>query len=148
MDSKEQAKMTTHLGQEQIAELTEVWVSLQRHAPLGTIRNDDDFARVGALADMLAKSVGDDVGHPLFSLFELTMTLIERWECEHVSLPKAEPRDVLRCLLEANDLEPSDLEDLAPSGLLGQILSGQRNIDDGLAKALSERFRISVEAFR
>ncbi|GAB3457496.1 hypothetical protein GCM10027321_12450 [Massilia terrae] len=139
--------MTKHLTPAQIPELAETWTSLQRYAPLRPIQTADDFERVAALAQILAETVGDDASHPLYSLFELTMSLIEKWEDAHLRLPEAEPRDVLRCLLEANDLEPTDLGDVAAPELLGDILSGQRDIDEDLAKALSKRFHIDVKAF-
>jgi HTH-type transcriptional regulator/antitoxin HigA len=132
---------------QELAELTQAWSTLQRYAPLRRIENTDALERVHALASMLADTVGDDTSHPLYSLFELLMNLIEQWEDEHLHLPNAKPRDVLRCLLEANDLEPTDLGDVAAPELLDDILSGQHDIDEDLAKALSRRFHIDVKAF-
>ena len=44
-----------------------------------------------AYADELSDTVGDDETHPLFSLFEIVMDLIERWEDEHVDIPDSIP---------------------------------------------------------
>ena len=90
--------------------LAQAWTTFQNQVPfLRPIRNEEDFARVRALADTLADAAGDDDAHPLFTLFELAMELIERWEANHVSVPSAEPREVLRHLLEVNNLKQKDL---------------------------------------
>ena len=66
-------------------ELEKAWTALQNLALLRPVRSCSDFERVHALTDALADEVGDDEGHPLFSMFELTMELIQRWEDEHVA---------------------------------------------------------------
>lgn len=128
-------------------ELTQAWAALQVHALLRPIRNDADFQRVHALADDLSDVVGDDENHPLFSLFELTMELIQRWEDEHVVIPDAEPKEVLRFLLEENNLKQKDLADLASPTLISDVLAGRRDISRALAKSLANRFNVNVSAF-
>lgn len=66
-------------------ELAKAWTALQNLALLRPIRSLADFERVHALTDALADAVGDDESHPLFSLFELTMELIQRWEDKQVA---------------------------------------------------------------
>lgn len=99
------------------------------------------------LADALADTVGDDEDHSLYSLFEIAMGLIERWEDEHVSIPKAAPSEVLRHLLEVNNLKQKDLGDIASTSLVSDILAGRRAISKRLAKALALRFRVDIAAF-
>ena len=128
--------------------LTLAWTTLQNQVPfLRPIRTEEDFASVRALADALADAVGDDDTHPLFTLFELAMELIGRWEDDHVSMPAVEPREVLRHLLEVNNLKQKDLEDIASNSLISDILAGRREISKRLAKCLAERFRVDVSAF-
>lgn len=128
-------------------ELTKAWAALQAHALLRPIRNDADFERVHALADDLSDEVGDDESHPLFSLFEIAMELIEKWEDEHVEIPDAEPKEVLRFLLEEHDLKQKDLSDIASPTLVSDILAGRRDISRALAKNLATRFNVSASAF-
>lgn len=128
-------------------ELAKAWQALQVHALLRPIRNSDDFERVHALANDLSDEVGDDENHPLFSLFELTMDLIQRWEDEHVVIPDAEPKEVLRFLLEENNLKQKDLSDIASPTLISDILAGRRKISRNLAKSLASRFHVSASAF-
>jgi HTH-type transcriptional regulator/antitoxin HigA len=128
-------------------ELTRAWSTFQGHAALRPIRNEEDFARIHNLADALADTVGDDQEHPLYSLFELTMALIEQWENENVSIPDTPPREVLRYLLEEHNLKQKDLGDLASPTLISDILAGRREISKRLAKSLAERFHVDIGAF-
>lgn len=130
-----------------IPELTKAWSALQVHALLRPIRNDADFQRVHALADDLSDEVGDDESHPLFSLFEITMDLIQRWEDKHVNIPDMEPKEILRFLLEQNNLKQKDLSDIASPTLISDILAGRRDISRFLAKSLAARFNINASAF-
>lgn len=128
-------------------ELEKAWAALQVHALLRPIRNDADFQRVHALADDLSDEVGDDESHPLFSLFEITMELLQRWEDQHVKIPDAEPKEVLRFLLEEGGLKQKDLSDIASPALISDILAGRREISRALAKNLATRFKINASAF-
>lgn len=127
--------------------LAEAWTALQNLTWLRPIRSLADFERVHALTDALSDEVGDDEGHPLFSMLELTMELIQRWEDEHVSVPDAEPKEVLRYLLEENGLKQKDLSAIASPTLISDILSGRREISKALAKRLADRFNINVSVF-
>jgi HTH-type transcriptional regulator/antitoxin HigA len=120
---------------------------LQEHAALRPIRTRADFERMHALADRLADEVGDNEAHPLFSLFEIAMDLIERWESENVSLPAGAPRELLRFLLDEHRLKQKDLADIASPGLISDILAGRREISKNLAKDLARRFNVSASAF-
>lgn len=128
-------------------ELAKAWAALQHHALLRPIRNHTDFQRVHALADTLSDEVGDDESHSLFSLFELTIELIQRWEEDHVVIPDTEPKEVLRFLLEENNLKQKDLCEIASPTLISDILAGRREISRALAKSLSIRFHVNVSAF-
>jgi HTH-type transcriptional regulator/antitoxin HigA len=130
-----------------LPELTRAWSAFQKQVRLEPIRTEEDFERIQALADLLAATVGDDSTHPLSSLFELSMTLIQQWEDQHVPFPPAPPRDVLRYLLEENDLKQKDLEDIASPTLISDILAGRREISKRLAKSLAERFHVDIAAF-
>lgn len=130
-----------------LPELTRAWRTFQDCAGLRPIRDQADFERVQALANTLADDVGDDEAHPLYSLFEIVLDMIERWEDEHVHIEPAPPREVLRHLLEANNLKQKDLGEIASQTLVSDILAGRREISKRLAKALAERFHVDVSAF-
>lgn len=128
-------------------ELAKAWEALQQLAVLRPIRNQADFQQVHSLANTLADEIGDDENHPLFSMFELAMDLIQRWEEEHVIIPDTEPKEVLRFLLEENNLKQKDLRDIASPALISDILAGRREISRMLAKNLAARFGVNVSAF-
>lgn len=130
-----------------LPELTKAWVKLQGLVPLRPIRNKTEFARVRQFADMLADEVGDDESHPLYSLFEIAMDVIERWEEQRPLQFDDDPREVLRYLLEEHGLRQKDLADIASPTLVSDILSGRREISKQLAKALAIRFNVDVSAF-
>jgi len=128
-------------------ELAKAWTALQNLAWLRPIRGLADFERVHALTDALSDEVGDDESHPLFSMLELAMALMQRWEDEHVMLPDVEPKEVLRYLLEEHELKQKDLRDVASPTLISDILAGRREISRSLAKRLADRFNVDVSAF-
>lgn len=127
--------------------LAKAWAAVQVHALLGPIRNDADYQRVHALADDLADEVGDDEDHSLFSLFEIVQDLMQRWEDEHVEIPNTEPKEILRFLLEENNLKQKDLADIISPTLMSDILSGRRKISREVAKSLGARFHLEPGIF-
>lgn len=127
--------------------LTKAWEALQGYALLSPIRNEADFQRIHVLADDLADEVGDDEDHPLFSLFEIVMDLMDHWEDVNLTIPDAPPNEVLRYLLDENGLKQKDLSNIASPTLISDILSGRRSISKKLAISLADRFNINVTAF-
>jgi HTH-type transcriptional regulator / antitoxin HigA len=73
------------------------------------------------------------------TLLELLVTLIEKYELDHEpAIPVSSGRSVLIHLMDAQDLEPSDLvEVLGNTEVVEQILNGQRSIDLSQARSLS-----------
>lgn len=139
--------MNIHNQLSTMPELTRAWTTFQDCAGLRPIRDNADFMSVQELANRLADDVGDDELHPLYSLFEIVLDMISRWEDEHVDIASAPPREVLRHLLEANNLRQKDLGDIASQTLISDILAGRREISKRLAKALATRFHVNVSAF-
>lgn len=139
--------MNTHIQSTSLPEITRAWMTFQDCAGLRPIRDEADFQRIQALANLLADDVGDDEEHPLYSLFSIVLEMIERWEDEHVEIAPAPPREVLRHLLEANNLKQKDLAEIASQTLVSDILTGRREISKRLAKSLAVRFHVDVSAF-
>ncbi|KAF7957191.1 type II toxin-antitoxin system HigA family antitoxin [Cupriavidus sp. DF5525] len=127
-------------------EIAKTWALLQAQVFLKPIRDEDDYRKMVALADDLADQPREE-GGPLDDLFDLVTELIGIWEDQHVEVPTAEPREVLRYLLESHDLKQKDLGDIASPTLISDILSGRRAISKKLAKALADRFSIDASVF-
>lgn len=139
--------MNTDNQPSDLPDITRAWTTFQDRTGLRPIRDEGDFQRMRTLANTLADGVGDDEAHPLYSLFEIVLDMIERWEDKHVTIAPAPPREVLRHLLEANSLKQKDLAGIASQTLVSDILAGRREISKRLARALAERFHVDVGAF-
>ncbi|HRD68257.1 MAG TPA: hypothetical protein PKY50_19165 [Candidatus Competibacter sp.] len=53
---------------------------------------------------------------------------MKSYEDAHCAIPEAEPRAVLRFLMEQHGLKQSDLADCAPQSRISEILSGQQSL--------------------
>ena len=138
--------MKAHSHSGGVPEFAKTWSTLQAQVFLKPIRSDDDYRKMVALANELADHLEDEEGS-LADLFGVVTDLIEVWESHHPDLPKAEPKDVLRYLLDAHDLKQKDLADIASPTVISDILAGRRAISKTVAKALAERFGTDVSAF-
>ena len=83
------------------------------------------------------------------TLLELLVTLIEKYELDHEPIiPLSSGLSVLVHLMDAQDLEPSDLaEVLGNAEVVEQILNGQRSIDLKQARSLAERLHVDAQVF-
>jgi len=81
-------------------------------------------------------------------LAQLLTLLIEDFEEKQYELPRAEPLEVLRFLMDQHDLKQKDLADVfgTPS-IVSEVLSGKRELNKDHIKRLSERFHVSPELF-
>ncbi len=81
-------------------------------------------------------------------LADLLTLLIEDFEERRYQLPRAEPLEVLRFLMDQHDLKQRDLVDVfgTPS-IVSEVLSGKRELNKDHIKRLSERFHVSPELF-
>ena len=81
-------------------------------------------------------------------LLELLCVLVEDYEDEHFPIEKSPPHEVLKFLMEQQDLKQSDLLDVfGSSGIASEVVNGKRSISKTQAKKLAERFKVSVELF-
>ena len=76
------------------------------------------------------------------------MTLIEAYEEERHSIPDASPLEVLRALMDANDLRQKDLVSIFGSeSIVSEVLHKKRDLNKSHIEKLSKRFQISPAAF-
>lgn len=83
------------------------------------------------------------------SLFDLLANLLEDYERRTLPpLEKSSPVEILKFLMEQNNLRQSDLADIfSTQSVVSDVLGGKREITKNQAKALAERFKLNVEAF-
>jgi HTH-type transcriptional regulator/antitoxin HigA len=79
---------------------------------------------------------------------EVLMTLIEAYEEEHHSIPDASPVEVLRTLMDANDLRQKDLAPIFGSeSIVSEVLHKKRDLNKTHIEKLSRRFNVSPAVF-
>ena len=81
-------------------------------------------------------------------LAELLTLLIEDFENRAYALKPASPTELLKELMDANNLKQNDLLDVfgTPS-IVSEVLSGKRGLTVEHIKKLSRRFHVSPEVF-
>lgn len=110
------------------------------------IHTEEELAEyTRTLFDLTAKADPNPDEEEAIGLMTL---LIERYESEHYSVPKAEPADVLRFLLEQNGLSQRDIApELGSESTVSLVLSGKRQLNRDHIARLSRRFNVSPAVF-
>src|SRR5271156_5826032 len=80
---------------------------------------------------------------------ELLTLLIEKWDEEHNTFPDADPIELLRYLMEVNNLKSTDMAALLgiSKSLFSDILNYRRGLSKEVIRKLSDRFKVSQELF-
>lgn len=121
--------------------------TLRRLVPLGVIRSRAEYDRAVAALDAIIDEIGEDEAHPLVDLAEALGVFIETYDNAHFATPTSSPRDMLRFLMEQNDLSQADLSEIGSQGVVSEILSGKRNLNTRQISRLARRFNVSPSVF-
>ena len=80
---------------------------------------------------------------------DLLTLLIEKWDTEHNSFEKVNPVELIKSLLEANNLKAKDLVEILglSKGTVSKILNYQKGLSKDTIRKLSDYFKVSQEAF-
>jgi HTH-type transcriptional regulator/antitoxin HigA len=80
---------------------------------------------------------------------ELITLLIEKWDDDHNTFPDADPIELLRYLMEVNNLKSTDMVALLEisKSLFSDILNYRRGLSKEVIRKLAERFKVSQELF-
>jgi HTH-type transcriptional regulator / antitoxin HigA len=79
---------------------------------------------------------------------ELLTLLVERYEQERYSVPKADPVSVVRFLVEHQDLTQRDLiPQFGSESAVSMFMTGQRNLTLEQVRKLSARFKLPADVF-
>jgi HTH-type transcriptional regulator/antitoxin HigA len=118
---------------------------IERGAP-HVIRSEEQLdAYTKALYRLTAEALPTRAQREAIDLLTL---LIERYEMEHYSLPKASPADVLRFLLDQHGLKQRDIaRELGGESVVSEVLSGKRKLNATHIEHLSSRFHVSPAVF-
>ena len=111
--------------------------------PITSERQHEDYLSV---LDKLASKENPTAEEEKYAA--VLMTLIEAYEEERHTIPDAPPVEILRALMDANDLRQKDLVPIFGSeSIVSEVLHKKRALNKTHIEKLSKRFRISPAAF-
>lgn len=123
------------------------WIPFKKAIGVTKIRNEIDHARISAMIENLLNEIGDDEAHPLVEVLDFLASQLKEYEDERFPIPEAEPREILRFLMEQHGLRQEDLADCAPQSRISDILNGRRPVSKEIAKKFARRFNVSADLF-
>ena len=139
--------MTTATAIVDIKALQTTWAAFDRIAHLRPIRSAEEYDRTVTLMNYLLDVVGDKADHALSGLLDLVGELVADYDASHYAIEAAEPKEVLRSLIESRGLKQGDLAEVLAQGNLSAILAGKRKISAALAGKLAKYFNVSPAVF-
>lgn len=111
------------------------------------IQSEADYESTVQVIEQLM-SKGDTRSQEESALLNLLCLLVEDYEEEQITEDAASPLDVLKHLMEVNELKQADLVGIIGSkGVVSEVLNGKRAISKAQAKALGEKFNVSPALF-
>jgi HTH-type transcriptional regulator/antitoxin HigA len=111
--------------------------------PIASERQHEEYLSV---LDKLASKVNPTREEEKYA--EVLMTLIEVYEEKNHPIPDASPVEILRSLMEANDLRQKDLVPIFGSeSIVSEVLHEKRDLNKTHIKKLSKRFGVSPALF-
>ena len=80
---------------------------------------------------------------------ELLTLLIEKWDNEHSSFDDLNPVELIKSLMEENNLKAADLTGILglSKGTVSKILNYHKGLSKDTIRKLAEHFQVSQEAF-
>lgn len=112
-------------------------------APITSERQHEEYASV---LDRLASKENPSNEEEKYA--EVLLTLVEAYEQKHHAIPDASPVEVLRALMDANDLRQKDLASIFGSeSIVSEVLHKKRGLNKNHIEKLSKRFRVSPAVF-
>jgi HTH-type transcriptional regulator / antitoxin HigA len=111
------------------------------------IRVADEYQRILAIVESLIHK--ENASPEEEQLLDLCIILVEKFELEqYPSQNLSTPHSRLLHLMEANDLQQEDLLNVfGSSTIAGEVISGQRSINETQAQKLADRFNLPPKLF-
>ena len=92
------------------------WLPFKKAIGVTSVRTDENYAQARATIEALLIEIGDNEDHPLADVLDYLADQVASYEEERSPIPEAEPKEVLRFLMEQHALKQEDLADCAPAG--------------------------------
>jgi HTH-type transcriptional regulator/antitoxin HigA len=111
--------------------------------PIGNDKDlDRTWAQIEALLTKSKRSKAED------DYLALLSDLVERWEEDHIEVPRLDGIELVRELLDDNQLPQRALIDIfATDSIVSEVLSGKRELQRKHIEGLAEFFNVSPAAF-
>jgi HTH-type transcriptional regulator / antitoxin HigA len=131
-------------------QLTSTW---KANAAVINLRRPRDAAEhdelIALIEQLLELSAPDPTQSPYSMLLDTAMTFASDWEDSYIAMPKTDPVNVLRALMESHGCRQTDLVQAGvidqPS--LSRVLRGERSISKSMAVQLGGYFKVSAGIF-
>lgn len=127
--------------------ILQAWMPFKQAIGVTSVHNEEEYAQATATIAVLLDEIGDDENHPLADVLDYLSDQVKAYEDGHFSIPKAEPHDVLRFLMDQHGLRQEDLGDCAPQSRISEILAGKRSISKEIAKRFAKQFNVHADIF-
>ncbi len=135
------------MGAIEIDKIAKRYKALCELVPLKPVTKNAEYEAAVEHLNQLLDAGGANQAHPLAGLVEALGELIQTYEKRQTPMAEAEPRQVLRYLMEEHGLKQTDLAGIASQGMISDVLSGRREISKALAKKLATKFHVSAAVF-
>ena len=111
--------------------------------PIASERQHEEYL---AVLDKLATKDNPTTDEEKYA--EVLLTLVEAYEDQHHSIPDSSPVEVLRALMDANNLRQKDLVSIfGTESIVSEVLHGKRDLNKSHIQKLSKRFLLSPAVF-
>lgn len=112
------------------------------------IQSEDEYEIMLANIDELISKGENQLSPEEERLLETLAILVESYEDEHYPIPDVPPNEILKFLMQENNLKQGDLLHVfGSSGVTSEVVNGKRSISKVQAKKLAKHFKVSVELF-
>lgn len=126
--------------------MRDTYMELVQRFPLKTIKNDREHGRACAMvSELMGRKLDGGAGDYLDTL----VVLVNKYEDEHHAMAEEmTPREMLRALMEANDLNQAGIGRIIGSeSAVSMFLKGERGLSKSQIKRLAERFKVDAGVF-
>ncbi len=129
----------------QIEQIINTWSLISNHIALP--KNEAELDKLIEIADYLVDQLADKEDETLLNLLNIVGYLIKEYEDIHYQKPDHDPIGCLKYLMEEHGLKQKDMVEIGNPSVVSEVLSGKRELNKRMIKALSERFNCSIEIF-
>ena len=125
------------------------YLELVSQFPLRPLRNKSEYLRATKILDALAVRTEGTLARDEQDYLGTLALLVEEFDDRQVPrMPKADPLDVLRHLMDAHGMNTVDLGRLLGSkGVASEVLNGKRSLSKAHIVALAEKFHVDAGVF-